>query len=561
MKLKLVAVAAAALAPVLAMLAYNEVALRAERNEEVRANAAQAARQASSEVERIIEGVRAMLVSVSAMPAVRHLDVKTCNEGLKSVAENVPNVRTVFVIDAKGAPICGSHPIAAGTTFADRDYFKDVMESRQMVVGTYTKSRISDTMVLPIAMPVMDGEAINAVLVTGVRLDWLQNRITERGVSPGNAVTIADRRGTILARVPQPERFVGTVIPDDFQALVHADEPGVIDVRSQDGTERILGYRPIALPGSPLYVSAGFSKEEAFAQVNRSTLASAFGIFGGALLAFVAAFFIGDRFLLAPIERIAQTMDRWRRGDTKARTRMRGTDELSAVGTTLDDLLDELDRRGLENERAGEERALLVRELAHRVKNGFALVQAIARQTFSKAEPDRYRSFSERLTALARTYDLLLTKEATSSSVAEIVAAALEAHLGTEDDRVRQSGPNVILPADLALPLSLVVHELATNASKYGSLSNETGSVKIDWTLENKRLHFLWIESGGPPVAPPARRGFGSVLIERAFPAKAQAERRTAYNLDGLTFEIVFSTMELERDLPVSGDVQPELGT
>ncbi|MBD9454275.1 MULTISPECIES: cache domain-containing protein [unclassified Rhizobium] len=552
MKLKLVAVAAAALAPVVAMLVYNEVALRAQRNEEVRANAAQAARQASSEVDRIIEGVRAMLVSVSAMPAVRHLDAASCNESLKSVAENVPNVRTIFVLDTTGSPVCSSQQIPAGTTFADRDYLKGVIVSRQTVVGTYTMSRISDTAVLPIAMPLMEGDNLKGVVVTGVRLDWLQNRITERGVSPGNAVTIADGKGTILARVPFPERFVGTVIPDKFQSLIHADEPGVIDVTSQDGTERILGFRPIALPGSPLYVSAGFSKEEAFAQINRSTLANMLGIAGGVLLAFVAAFFIGNKFLLAPIERIAATMDSWRNGETKARTGMKGSDELSAVGATLDGLLEELDRRRLESEQVVEERALLMRELAHRVKNGFTLVQAISRQTFSKVEPERYRSFSERLTALARTYDLLLSKETTSSSVREVIVAAMEAHLDGGCERIRLEGPDVVLAADLALPLSLVVHELATNATKYGSLSNETGKVSIAWRKERERLDLTWTESGGPPVGAPARKGFGSVLIERAFPSRARSVCRTDYRPDGLVFELSFTTTEPEPRLQVS---------
>jgi two-component sensor histidine kinase len=561
MKLKLVAVAAAALAPVVAMLVYNEFALRAQRNEEVRANAAQAAREASSEVERIIEGVRAMLVSVSAMPAVRHLDAASCSESLKSVAENVPNVRTIFVLDPKGSPICGSQPIKAGTTFADRDYFKGVIVSRQTVVGTYTMSRISDTAVLPIAMPLMEGDNLKGVVVTGVRLDWLQNRITERGVSPGNAVAIADGKGTILARVPFPERFVGTVIPDEFQSLIHADEPGVIDVTSQDGTERILGYRPIALPGSPLYVSAGFSKKEAFDQINRSTLASALGIVGGVLLAFLAAFLIGNRFLLAPIERIAATMDRWRNGETKARTGMRGPDELSAVGATLDGLLDELDRRRLETERGVEERALLMRELTHRVKNGFTLVQAISRQTFSKVEPERYHSFSERVTALARTYDLLLSKETTSSSVREVIAAAMEAHLDGGCERIRVDGPDVVLPADLALPLSLVVHELATNATKYGSLSSETGKVSIVWRKERERVDLTWTESGGPAVDAPARKGFGSVLIERAFPSKARSVSRSDYLSEGLVFELSFAAGELESLSQVSADGVAEQGT
>jgi hypothetical protein len=85
---------------------------------------------------------------------------------------------------------------------------------------------MSDAPVLSVAIPVIVDGKTKAVVVSGVRLDWLQNRITERGVVQGNAVTIADGGGTILARVPLPERFVGTNIPPEFQKLVHADRPG-----------------------------------------------------------------------------------------------------------------------------------------------------------------------------------------------------------------------------------------------------------------------------------------------------------------------------------------------
>ena len=314
MRLKLVAVAVAALAPVVAMLGYNEYAMRSQRDAEVRAQAAQAARQASSEVERIVEGLHSLLISVRSMPAVQNLDAAVCNASLRSVASSVPNIRMIFVLDLQGTPVCGSVETPAGVTFADRDYFKAAMAGQDFVVGTYTKSRMSDTSVLPVAMPVVVDGATKAVLVSGVKLDWLQNRIAERGVAPGNAVTIADSGGTILARVPQPERFVGTAIPDDFRELVHASEPGVIEVRSQDGTERVLGYRPILPEGNPLYVSAGFSKEEAFAPINRATTINVVAIAGGVLVAFLAAIFVGDRFLLSPIGTVAGVMSRWRAG-------------------------------------------------------------------------------------------------------------------------------------------------------------------------------------------------------------------------------------------------------
>ncbi|MGV4796895.1 sensor histidine kinase [Rhizobium sp. F40D2] len=543
MRLKLVAVAVAALAPVVAMLAYNEVALRHQRNEEVRASAAQAARQASSEVERIVEGLHALLVSVSAMPSVRHLDVQACNEALKSVAESIPNIRTIFVVGLDGRPVCGSMAFPDGVVFSDRDYFKQTLETKDFSVGTYTQSRLSDRPVLPLAMPLLEGESIKALIVSGIRLDWLQNRITERGVAPGNAVTIADGKGTIVARVPLPEQFVGTVIPDEYQHLIHAEQPDVIEVTSQDGTVRILGYRPIALPSSPLYVSAGFSKPEAFAPIKRATLMNTLAIIGGALFAFLAAIFIGNRFILAPISRIAEVMEKWRNGQTTARTGMTGPDELDVVGATFDRLLDELDERRRQNERAEEERTLLVREMAHRVKNGFALVQAIARQTFSRANPESYHAFAERLAALAGTYDLILSGEGSAAPIRETISAALRAHIASQE-RIHLDGPDVVLPADIALPLSLVLHELATNATKYGSLGSEQGTVAIAWKHDDGRVRLVWTEAGGPPVSTPTKKGFGSILIERAFSSKAQAQSRSDYRPEGLVFEVVFLTGE-----------------
>ena len=422
------------------------------------------------------------------------------------------------------------------------------MDTKDFFVGTYTKSRMSNAPVLPVSIPVLEDNAVKAVVITGVRLDWLQNRIRERGVAPGNAVTIADGNGTILARVPLPEQFVGTVIPKAYLPLVHADRPDVFEVRSLDGTERILGYRPVALPVSPLYVSAGFSKADAFAPINRTTLTNVLAIAGGALLSFLAAVLIGNRFLLAPISRIADVMERWRRGETGARTGMAAADELSNVGSTLDSLLDELEDRRRRNEEADKERAVLLNELAHRVKNGFALVQAIARQTFSRAEPNRYHSFSNRLTALASTYDLLLTRNAMASSVQEVLKSAARAHSGERENRIGLDGPDVDLSPDLALPLSLVIHELATNATKYGSLGSDTGKVAVEWKEEGNRLYFVWTESGGPRVDTPSQRGFGSVLIEKAFPSKAQSSSRSEFRPEGLRFELVFNLVEPERN-------------
>ncbi len=99
-----------------------------------------------------------------------------------------------------------------------------------------------------------------------------------------------------------------------------------------------------------------------------------------------------------------------------------------------------------------------------------------------------------------------------------------------------------MLEADVALPLSLVIHELATNATKYGSLGSQQGRVEVQWKCDGRNVILDWTESGGPRVSAPTRRGFGSVLIERAFPSKARAETRLDYRPEGIAFQLIFFT-------------------
>ncbi|OWK23304.1 hypothetical protein AJ87_36050 [Rhizobium yanglingense] len=130
--------------------------------------------------------------------------------------------------------------------------------------------------------------------------------------------------------------------------------------------------------------------------------------------------------------------------------------------------------------------------------------------------------FSKRLTALAGAYDLILTREAHSADMSETIRKSLRPHHEVDASRMEVTGPQVSLPAELTLALSLVVHELGTNAMKYGALSTDEGRIVVNWTLKDRRVLLTWQETGGAEVTRPNARGFGSVLIEKAFPAKYQ---------------------------------------
>lgn len=188
-----------------------------------------------------------------------------------------------------------------------------------------------------------------------------------------------------------------------------------------------------------------------------------------------------------------------------------------------------------------EEQILLRAELSHRIKNILALVQAIASQTLredddiavSKAE------FLARLAALGKTHDLLVrTNHAATTLRAVAETAADERPSG----RIVVSGPEVELSARSGLALTLALHELATNATKYGALSNAEGTVQIQWTVGTvdgrERMDLSWIEQDGPEVAEPTRKGFGSRMIERALAHYVDGDAELSFPPTGLTFRI-----------------------
>lgn len=164
--------------------------------------------------------------------------------------------------------------------------------------------------------------------------------------------------------------------------------------------------------------------------------------------------------------------------------------------------------------------ALLSRELEHRIKNTLTLVLSIARQTFRKerAVPAAFADFEGRMIALAAAQDLVGRRERKPARLAQLVEHTLAPFCGIAAvDRLKLEGQDTSVDYDVTVGLVLVLHELATNAAKYGALSVEAGEILIAWSLpdDGRSLDLTWTERGGPPVKRPVRSGFGSTLVER----------------------------------------------
>jgi len=200
-----------------------------------------------------------------------------------------------------------------------------------------------------------------------------------------------------------------------------------------------------------------------------------------------------------------------------------------------------------ERKRAEERQKLLVNELNHRVKNSLATVQSIAAQTLrSSASPEFFReAFESRLVALSQTHDLLTRESWAGASLREVFDVELHAMAG--EDRVSFAyEADVRLNPKAAVALGMGIHELATNAAKYGALSTPAGHVAVSWTIDQNLLRLTWVESGGPSVTPPARRGFGARLLERGLAAELSGGVELTYDAAGLVCQMALPLRALE---------------
>ena len=184
--------------------------------------------------------------------------------------------------------------------------------------------------------------------------------------------------------------------------------------------------------------------------------------------------------------------------------------------------------------------SLRMLELRHRMKNVLTVVQSVANQTLrnGRSIEEARKALDGRLVAMGRAIDMLLQTSWTAAPLRDVVAGAM-IH---KDERVRLEGPELSLGPDAAMALSLVFHELESNAIKYGALSAPVGAVTIAWSLVDEeavpRLRIEWREEGGPPCRPPSRHGFGSRMISKVVGARFSGRSETEYPAKGLCWRL-----------------------
>jgi two-component sensor histidine kinase len=435
------------------------------------------------ELHSTVAAVRVLALSL----ALKHDDLATFRQQAESFLRDYPEGANLILADRSGQQVLNM-AVPEGAPLPMRvnmQALKEVLDTGRPVVTDLFVGAVLQRPLIAVDVPVVrDGQVVYA-LSFNPPLDVFTDIIRRQQPSPGWVVSVFDRSGVNVARTPNPERYVGQRASPSLYPTLMAKSEGLLETVSLEGTPLLTAFSRSASSGWS--VAIGVPR-----QILTEPLWRSLGLTVGTGLVFL---FTGLAFALRMASRIA---------------------------------------------RAEAHRELLINELNHRVKNTLATVQSIAARTFrlSSGDADAKRAFESRLIALSGAYDALSEDKWQSASLRDMVRRVLEPYTLEASGRLRLSGPDLRLRPRTALTLALVLHELAINAAKYGALATVEGRIAIDWTLSGegdaRQLRLVWRETGGPPVQPPERKGFGSVLIERSIKQELDGTAELLFGPSGL---------------------------
>ncbi len=451
-------------------------------------------------IDRDIDRSIALLQTLATSPAVTNEDwPRFYNQATAALAGRA---YLVFV-DSTGRQIVNTY-VAYGEEPAftgDPETVKRIVVSKGPVVSDLFVSLVVKRPVYNVSIPVLRNGAVRYVMSLGLLPEELARILKSLNLNPSWVTTVWDRNDKVLARSRDQDRFLGTKLPNTLRQQQGTTRT-VLKTANLDGEQVLLAVTTSRLSGWGVSVSVPVAIAEA-------QLRSTFWLWGlTSLIALVVAAGLGllmGKLLVTSLVDLAHTARAPDPAQPLAQSRVR---EINDVARTLHE--------------TREQQILLLREVSHRVKNILSVVQALVTQSLGTdpAIEGRRQVVIERLHALARAHDALVKGNWSSVPLADIVASELAAFRG----RVTISGRSLSIKQDMVQPLTLVMHELLTNAVKYGSLSDPRGRVAISWTIETScesMFLFEWRESDGPTIDPPSQTGLGTRLLEQAVPEAA----------------------------------------
>jgi two-component sensor histidine kinase len=506
-----------ALLPPIGLLAFDTVETRSRERRQLHDQALYQAQLVAGQLEVIIQGSQRLSWALANQTRIR-TDLERCRLLMRDVVNNVPLYRAGIVTDHTGKVVC-SWPKADDVDLGDRDYVVNAMRQNELVVGTLIlRGRVTGAAALPLARRYLAAEGSSepgGVLILGLDLDLLSRGFQERYNWSNRYLSVLDRDGTIIIRVPG-ENAVGRKV--SAEALARATgKSGTFEGSDAFGRPSIIGYAKL----ESLLISVGYDADSVLATLNESTWRNALLMALVALLALTGAWIAGERLVRRPVKRMVKAARRYETGDRSVRF-----PEVKS-GTELGQLARALNRMADANEKLLSQREILMRELQHRVMNSLQLLASFLQLQARNADAATREQLAvarERIISMSTIFRYLYRADLGStvefgSFLEAFCNDTARAYLGGASPQLELAVDRRDVPLEQALSLALMTHELITNAIKHAFPPGAPGRIRIAFKAHPDGSSELVVSDNGkgmPAGFDPGRsKSLGMVLVQR----------------------------------------------
>ena len=512
----------------LAVLAFNQLAALDE--EETERRVLQVAQSLVDDIDRELDRATITLETLATSAALAKDDFAAFHE--QASRSLMRDKAGILVIDRSLQQLLNTRA-PYGTTLprtVDPETAQRVFDTKQRQVSDLVVGAVSRQPLINVEVPILVGEEVRYVLIMALDATRFEQLLQSQRLDPQWITGITDNKGVIVARSERHADFVGKPLPaellqqsraakDVFRATSVAEQ-GILraTVRSQ-----IAGWL-VSATVQVAQLEASRRRGHLFAGAMIGT-----SLVLGAMLAYIFA-----TFMSRPLERAATSAMDIGLG--------KHIEPIKSPLAEANTVIEALSAASVELKRRQEHAAFLMGELAHRAKNQLAVVKGMALQTArqSATVDQLVEQLSQRIQGLAESQDLMVRQNWQGAWLSDLVKAHLD--LFGAAPRAQIEGPPLFLNANAVQNIGFALHELATNASKYGAIKSPQGRVQVTWrgSDDDGRIHMDWVERGGPLVQTPTRRGFGSLVMTDLVAAAVRGTATLDFSPEGLRWHLEF---------------------
>ncbi|HEV2549768.1 MAG TPA: sensor histidine kinase [Stellaceae bacterium] len=378
---RLLALATVAVLPALGLLVYYDVTLRTDREIEAQTVAREQVNLAAAQVRQTVGTIRSLLTTLSRLRAVRNHDAAGCAATLEDVERQFSHYLALAVTDAEGQIVCPGRAFLTDASVRDRGLFQAALTTKRFVSGNYAFDVGTGERAILFAYPYFDAnEDLAGVILAALNLDWLTTHLRDMSWLPGSTITLADRDGTVLVRLPETER-IGSVLSGQLRPLLSAGNVGTTTRVGRDGRGWVTAYSPIVPGENEIFTAVELSQDEALAEVNQTIRHGAFIILTSFLVALAAAAIAGRYFIGHPVDKLLHAADKLSLGDYSVRTQLtHSAPEFRRLASAFDRMAQVIQNREQELRDANRAKNQLLAAAGHDLKQPLQVLSMAVEQ-------------------------------------------------------------------------------------------------------------------------------------------------------------------------------------